>query len=223
VASSQAPLRRPPGGGLRHGRGRRRIPEPGSNPPYDLGLKTTIWGPGWRKSGASIADDFVSNGSASTRAPEFATFPGVRRWFVAMTVGVFALLPVGLAISASPGHGKGCKKNRDGTFHGYCVHHKTVTKTHTKTVRRTHTATQTATEDVTSQSTTTVGGSTVTTTSTAPATTRTTTTTPSTTTTFSYRVASSTASGTASSDTVTQTTGTVTSTRTVYTTTTATP
>ncbi len=81
-----------------------------------------------------------------------------------MTVAVLALLPVGLAFSASPGHGPGCKKRRDGTFHGYCFHNKTVTRTHTKTVRTTRSTTQTATEHVTSGSTTTVRGTTTTTT-----------------------------------------------------------
>lgn len=156
--------------------------------------------------------------SRSTRLRELASFRDVRRWLLAMTLAVFALFPVGLAISASPGHGKGCKKRRDGTFHGYCVHHKTVTRTHTQLVHVTHSTTNTITKVVLTRPTSTVGGTTTTTTSTAPATTTTTTTTPVTTETGTgtARVATT----TTYTSTTTQSTGTVTSTKTVYTTTT---
>ncbi len=112
----------------------------------------------------------------------------MRRWLLATTVGVFALLPVGIAISASPGHGPGCVRAADGTFHGYCVHHKTVTKTHTATVRRTHTATATATEHITTGSTTTIPGTTTTSDYDRSRHTTTTTTTPTTSTSFDQGV-----------------------------------
>src|SRR5579884_3209041 len=90
--------------------------------------------------GGSAARE-VRAGTGQTR-PRSVTFPVVRRWILAATAAVFVLLPVGFAFSASPGHGPGCKKNKDGTFHGVCHHTRTVTKTKTVIVHVTHSGTQ---------------------------------------------------------------------------------